>query len=119
MLETVIKVDPEVWLRGTGAGVLLEVHTGQRCCIGIAASQLGVPDDLLLGVGALEDEEFDPEDGEPEACPRALSFLRGNLAAKVYRANDAETAVPDAARIANINALTVPHGLRFALEATP
>ena len=119
---TVIVLGPE-WFNGTlengGANgatskLLMFDHNNQRrqCCIGIACTQLGVPDTVIV------DRDF--ADQLPlSLVPEPLKFMhcRTQLATDIYFANDrqVESSTPDEWRLTMLNRLAEPYGLKFVL----
>lgn len=113
---TTIYLDPKKWLRGCGSykSQLWDSRAEKGCCIGIACLQLGVDREVIDGMGALDDLEFE----DVEELPKALAWLLSDDSIPVYNTND-KGFIPLAERVDRINALTEPHGLRFVLQETP
>jgi hypothetical protein len=141
-----ITLPNDVWLRGSppgGPDSCLLTHEGdgdaRQCCLGIAASALGVDDHHLFDVATIRElvetvEEFGKlYDTKPSVedverlkavflnCGHSIgrqSFVNDHLDDLVYNANDIR-GISDEARVALINSYTERVGLRFVLEAQP
>lgn len=127
-----ITLDPKIWYRGKGSqgSKLLKFDqvTGarQQCCLGIAATACGVPDEVLLNRGELQ---VLLNRGELQQRPKVYDALpdgplqrmidrshAGDYALlNTYNENDTDTGVTDAERVAAINRQVEPFGLRFVL----
>jgi hypothetical protein len=118
-----ITLDPAVWYRGKGGSKLLgfDEKTGarQQCCLGIAATACGVPDDVLLNMGELQRSRVVaalPADGPLLALVTTARFDANPALTNVYTENDVDFGTADdAERVEAINEHVAPFGLRFVL----
>jgi hypothetical protein len=127
-----ITLDPAVWYRGRGSerSKLLRFDTygnRQQCCLGIAATAVGVPDAVLKDVAELQTARVVAELPTATARPlleltRDLRHRDGSALAEIYIENDTHSVLDDddadladAERVERINRLTEPFGLRFVL----
>lgn len=113
-----VELDPKVWVRGRGFAYskLLTTIDGHRaqCCIGVACTALGVPDESIRGRGYAS-----------SSMPYPLSEIHAAWSAdeanylRVYAINDDVGRIPDTERVALINANLAEMGvpLRFTLKA--
>lgn len=111
---THVELDPVIWNRGdANTSKLLTEINGQRrqCCLGIAATQLGVNDDDIRGRGTV---------GSVWECLPKVLQLELSIAGGIYSIND--TGAPytsDVDRVDSLNEhlsrMGVP--LRFSLKA--
>lgn len=103
------------WKYGTGAGsVLLRItpdgHRAQ-CCVGVAMTQEGVADAVILGMGTLYDAMSDK-------VPEAWKGVSYGALRNLYGINDIPAAhrySTPADRVAALNTVANPHGIHFVL----
>ena len=117
--ETVVYLGKE-WINAgnhVGESNLLNASSSDRrrqCCVGVALTSLGVPDCVIHEQSFVHDLPLD-------AIPQPLRFLvtGTGVANGIYHANDANAFMSDADRVAWLNSISVPHGLRFVLGEKP
>lgn len=128
---TVIKLgktwDNATRMRGTGRNsMLLRRNTGdgrKQCCVGVALTQLGVPDTALDKNGYAEDIPF-------KLIPEPLKWMvdtisgvyRSSITYEIYSINDepdpighSTDYISDEDRVERLNRISEPHGIRFEL----
>lgn len=121
-----ITLDPNIWLRGSEDGSLLNVlPDGRRkqCCIGVACTVLGVPDAELGGKGMLEDID---QAAIPSEFGNVIHLRQGGDGDEwlvdsldtVYSLNDSSIIQTDAERVEQINAELekLKASIRFSLD---
>jgi hypothetical protein len=109
----IIELDPLVWSRGDGCGVLLYHGDSRRqCCIGVACTSLGVVDNVIEDKACLYDIDFDLYVTLPPALLSVLHVERededdyeylSDVLSQVYRINDDKKITDDAVRVRLIN----------------
>lgn len=57
-----ITVDRSTWGRGEQNGLLLNPHSGRRCCIGFVCQQIGIHDERLKSFGIVHDLSGEAKD---------------------------------------------------------
>lgn len=115
----VIELDPVVWMRGQEEGLLLSPFGSRRhqCCIGIACTAFGVPDDDIFNIGTLS-----ASNGElPTPLAELNAARNGNgarLISDIYCINDDED-LGDDERVESINERLekANASFRFSLKA--
>lgn len=112
--DVVIELDPKVWQFGSGMGYLLTYNKKcerQQCCIGIACTQLGIPDRVIEGKRGLEVLDH-------RVIPEALGDLLncGVTLYTAYSINDCPISSMAAQRVKKLNKVCKMVGLRFKLK---
>jgi hypothetical protein len=110
-----VTLDPDVWSRGPASYALLhnDHSTRQQCCIGVACTALGVPDDQIQN---LTYPDYVSENVLPDVIARLTDAFRESRT--VYQLNDSGEFTTDAERVKAINATLKQHQieLRFRLK---
>ncbi len=104
-------VDRATWWRGDWSGSRLLRNDGNRCCIGFVGQQCGIPDEDLVGMGALRPES------KPQ-IPTQLMTAEGWIG-QAYGINDAP--MDDSERESELVALFAKNGheIEFIGEGNP
>ena len=113
---TTVKLDPKIWYCGQYNSLLLSINMDERyqCCLGIMATQLGVPDSMLLDKGTLA--SLSPN--ALQILPSGISKIQGQKWDILYSINDDQTSMSLQARVNYLNAecLKEEIPLRFTLK---
>jgi hypothetical protein len=134
----IIELDPSVWMRGKRGGYLLvdaPAQPRQQCCIGVACTALGVPDESIAGEGCVEElplkvvpgefqsiavigKRFRNEYDDYDDYDDVEEYISNDNLARVYDINDNPEIEDDATRVQMINAELekVKASFRFALK---
>lgn len=104
------------WLRGDGewASFLLRPKDRKQCCMGIAATQMGVTDYLLAGKKELH-EVMQHLNGPLQALELAKVDVNNAALPNVYVYNDTAH-YSDAKRVTRLNKYVNPFGLHFVFD---